>query len=280
MSPRRAVAAGAGTVAAPRQARRRRRAPAAPARRYRVVYDVDGPRVRLGVGWFVLALGAVLVAPVTTAAVYGGAAGLGAGQAAKAWRRVGGRASVPLAAAAAGAASLGALLGEGGLGLGILVGVALALIGAAGERGPRAALLGHAGLTVQCGLVLGLVAGSMVLVRREDVGAALALLLLASAYEVGDYLVGSGSSNAFEGPIAGIAAGVVVGFVVSAFPVTSLEVGEAAVLSAVAVLGAPVGQLVASAVLPDARASAPGLRRLDSLILAAPVWAWVVANLG
>jgi hypothetical protein len=40
---------------------------------------------------------------------------------------------------------------------------------------------------------------------------------------------------------------------------------------AVAVL-APLGQLFASALLPAAGAPASGLRRLDSLLLAAPLW--------
>ncbi len=39
---------------------------------------------------------------------------------------------------------------------------------------------------------------------------------------------------------------------------------------------APAGQLVASALLPSATTPASGLRRLDSLLLAAPVWVWGV----
>ena len=42
---------------------------------------------------------------------------------------------------------------------------------------------------------------------------------------------------------------------------------------------APLGPLAASALLGDRSAPAPALRRLDSLLLMGPVWAWVAAAL-
>jgi hypothetical protein len=42
---------------------------------------------------------------------------------------------------------------------------------------------------------------------------------------------------------------------------------------------APFGPLAASVILGDRDARAPALRRLDSLLLLGPVWAWLAAVL-
>lgn len=91
---------------------RRRRQPARWAR-LAPVYDVDGPRIRLGILWFLCALPAVVVGQYTTAAIYGGAAALAARQAAKAWKAAQWQADlaaalavVPVAAAVGGHLSL------------------------------------------------------------------------------------------------------------------------------------------------------------------------------
>ena len=112
----------------------------------------------------------------------------------------------------------------------------------------------------------------MVLLTRLDQGSAIALLLLASAYETGDYLVGSGARNPYEGPVAGIAAITVVTFIVSTLSISAFDVGQAWLFGGAVAVLAPLGQLLASALLPAAGAPAPALRRLDSLLLAAPVW--------
>jgi hypothetical protein len=41
----------------------------------------------------------------------------------------------------------------------------------------------------------------------------------------------------------------------------------------------PIGQMVASAVLPDAAVRAPAVRRLDSLMVLAPIWPLVIGFL-
>ena len=117
---------------------------------------------------------------------------------------------------------------------------------------------------------------SVVLLARLDQGSAIGLLLLVSAYEAGDYIIGSGSANPFEGPGAGAAGIVVITFILSTLPISALSFGQAWVLGGSVALLAPLGQLLASALLPTAGTPASGLRRLDSLLLAAPVWAWGV----
>lgn len=245
-------------------------------RRYRVVYDTSGPKVRLGILWFLLGLVAITAGPLAVALLYGGAAAVGAGQTARAWRKRRHRPNEQVAMVVAGGMGLGATLGAGGAGLVCLAGVIMAYVAATGDRRSPHPPIADAGWTLQCALPPGLVALSMVLLTRLDQGSAVALLLLVSAYETGDYLVGSGARNPYEGPAAGASAIVVVTFVLSTLPISALDFGQAWAFGGAVVLLAPLGQLLASALLPTAGSSASGLRRLDSLLLAAPLWAWGV----
>ena len=241
-------------------------------RRYAVVYDIDGPRVRLGVLWFVVAAAALAVGPLAAAVVYGGAAAIGAAQMARVWRRHRQRPHQMVAAGMAGGMVLGACLGAGGAGLGILAGTVFAIAAATADtKSPNAAVT-DIGWTIQCALPIGLAATSMVLLARLDQGSAIGLLLLVSAYETGDYIVGSGARNPYEGPAAGICALTVVTFILSTLPISTLDFGQAWLFGGLVAILAPLGQLFASALLPNAGAPASGLRRLDSLLLAAPVW--------
>jgi len=118
-------------------------------------------------------------------------------------------------------------------------------------------------------------AGAFVLVRSEDVVAAVVLLLMASAYEAGDYIVGSGAGNPIEGPLAGITTSVLIGLPLALLLVKPFDdAGTGLLVFAAAAM--PFGQIVASAVLPGAAAPAPALRRIDTLLLLAPLWAVAV----
>ncbi|HET9541942.1 MAG TPA: hypothetical protein VFP02_02600, partial [Acidimicrobiales bacterium] len=101
------------------------------------------------------------------------------------------------------------------------------------------------------------------------------LIIFVSVYEMGDYLVGSGSKNAIEGPLAGFAAIAVFAFAL--WVVTFVPFRDNALLAfgALAAGLCPLGQLMGSAVLPRSDAPASALRRLDSLLVLGP--AWVVA---
>jgi hypothetical protein len=87
--------------------------------------------------------------------------------------------------------------------------------------------------------------------------------------------VGSGSTTVVEGPAAGCIGVLVATFAVSVVR-PDLFGGDAKQVWAMGVLTAlacPLGQLTASAVLPSGGAFAPALRRLDSYLVVAPVWA-------
>lgn len=232
-----------------------------------VVYDIEGPRVRLGIVWFVVVVVALALGPITVAAVYGLTAAVAAAQAARAWRR-GRRGEEPneaVAAAVAVGLPTAAALSTGLLGVAVLGSVAACLLTGGTRHGIR---------TFQCAVWPGAAAAAVVLSYRFEPWAAAALVLAVSAYEIGDYLVGSGARNAFEGPVAGAAAVLVVQFGVSAIGLPPFELSDGLGFAVAAAVLCPLGQLTASLVLPSTRAPASALRRLDSLLLLAPVWAW------
>jgi len=241
-------------------------------RRYAVVYDIEGPKVRVGILWFLVAAVALAIGPLPTALAYGAVAAVAARQAARAWRRQRMRPNEVVAAVMAGAMTVGACLGAGGSGVAIVGGVIAALVAATGDVKSPHHVLADAGWTIQCALFPGLAAMSVVLLARLDQGSAIALLLLVSAYEAGDYIVGSGASNPYEGPAAGLTAIVVITFIVSTLPISTLSFGEAWLFGGMVGILAPLGQLFASALLPDAASPASALRRLDSLLLAGPAF--------
>jgi hypothetical protein len=240
-------------------------------RRLAVVYDVDGPRIRLGVAWFAGAMASMLL-PVTAAVAFAVAAGFAGRQIARAWGAVSwhvdvaaGLAAVPVLAALAG---LPAAIGAAVLALVVAVGCALAPDGARlpGSDG-RVAAAGILALAV----VPAVAGASVVLVRSHSVVAAVVLIVVASAYEVGDYIVGSGASNPLEGPLAGITTASLVALPLALILVEPYDTAGVSLL-AFAAAACPLGQIIASAVLPGAGAYAPALRRIDTLLLLGPVW--------
>ena len=121
----------------------------------------------------------------------------------------------------------------------------------------RAQTLSAAGNTVGCVVPFGLAAASVVLANDLEIGAVVALLLFVAAYDAGDYLIGSGSSNSVEGPLTGI---VTIGVVAMAIVVLGTPPFEGAPAYTFAVFAAvlcPLGQLATSALLPASDARAP-----------------------
>lgn len=258
-----------------RQARAKQRQ----GRRLAVVYDIEPPHVRLGLAWFLLVVLAMgFGGTLGVAVVYGAASALGAYQCARCWRRRKPNRPDPRVAAIIGAAlPLAAAVSTAALGIAVLGGVALALLRASAD--PSNPFLATAGRTLQCSLWVGGAAAGMVAAYRFESWAGIGLLLVVSAYETGDYIVGSESRNVAVGPTAGILAVLVVQFAVAAAGFEPFTVGNGLGFALLAAVLAPAGQVVASLVLPAAGAPAPAVRRLDSLILLAPVWALVAGSI-
>jgi hypothetical protein len=221
--------------------------------------------------WFLLVLVAFALGTYVLAVVYAATAALAGYQAARCWRRRRPNRPDPLLAAGVGAIlPLAAAVSTGALGLAVLVAVGLTVVRSGVDL--RSAIP-NASRTLQCGLWAGGAAAAMVCTHRYEPFAAVALLLAVSAYETGDYLVGSGARNAWEGPLAGAVAVFVVQFAVSAVGLPPFEVDNGVLFAVIAAVLCPLGQLLGSLVLPSAAAPASAVRRLDSLLLLAPVWA-------
>jgi hypothetical protein len=219
----------------------------------------------------------VIASPVTAALVYGVAAGWAARQVVRAWGSVGWQADLAtgLGAVAVLAALGGTRLLVAALCAGVLVAIGAACIPGGKRlagRGGRAAALGILLLAI----VPAVGAASMVLVRGDSRASAVVLFLLASAYEMGDFVVGSGASNPVEGPLAGITTTLLVGVPLALLLVNPFDDAGAWLLG-FAAAACPFGQIVGSALLPDAAASAPALRRIDTLLVLGPLWAAAAA---
>ncbi len=265
---------GVGPVARGRQRRVDKRRRSEQNRRYALVYDTAGPKVRLGFLWFLWQLEAIYLGRWAVALTFAAVAGLAAWQAAGTWIERGAFDDRKLVAGLVAICPLAAWAGTGLLGLVLLFVTTVALI--------LAAIRGHTaqGTLIKVGEILRVVlvpavgASAVVLVHKIDIGAIIALTLLVAAYEMGDYLVGSGSPNVVEGPVSGIAAVAVVGFALS-LPFVQpppFEGTDIWFFAALVALLCPIGQVLASWVLPRSAASAPALRRIDSWLLSAPVW--------
>lgn len=277
-SRRAAPAKGRGTRAERAEARRReqaRRLKARAGNRYLVHYDIDGPRVRLGVAWFVGSLAAFALGTPATALWFAVAFGAAGSHTLRTWRARGAPVDPRVALLGVAVVVAGAAVHPRAMGVLLLalVGVAVAL-GARqlGEGDQPLEALARASLVLQSALPPAIAGGCLVLLADLEVWAAISLVLLASAYESGDYLIGSGAANAYEGPLAGGLAVFVVTLVVAALGFPPFDVGEAMVFGLLVAPGAFAGQLLASALLPHARAFAPALRRVDSLLLVTPLW--------
>ena len=245
--------------------------------RLAVVYDIEGPRVRLGIAWFAGALAATVLSPLTAALAFAVVAGFAGRQIVRAWGSVPWQADIGagIAAAPVLAAAFGTPVAVGAAVLGLLVAV-----GAAGAP-DGARLPGGAGRVAAAGilalaLVPALGGASMVLVRSHSAIAAVVLLAVASAYEMADYIVGSGAGTPVEGPLAGITTATLLALPLSIVLVEPYDTGGVALLAFTAA-ACPLGQIVASAALPGAGAHAPALRRIDTLLVLAPIWAAAAA---
>lgn len=239
-------------------------------------YELEGPRVRLGVLWFVAAVAAAAIGVAATAVVFGLVAGAAGSQAAAAWRRVGCRPNQAVAGLGALLLPVSAAFGIGVLGVAALVYVVAAIVAGFVDPSGRTSAVGKAGYTVRAGFFIGIAGASAVLLDRTSAAALVALIVLISGFEVGDYLVGTGASNPVEGPIAGIAASLVLTFAIASFAFDPFETGSAWVFGGLATVLTPLGSLVGSALVPSADARVPALRRLDSWLIVGPVWAFML----
>ena len=246
--------------------------------------NTDGPRVRVGVLWFLLVVPVVYVGPVPTAFLFGLIAGVAALQSGQAWRRAGYRPSRLVALPFALALPATATTSYANPGIVILVLPIVALAAAVGvpRRRRRSSAVAAAGITTACALAPGVAAmGAVYVARLPEPGIALVFIAMICAYDVGSFLFGADARAPVFGIVAGITAGIICTMVVTFFVfATHLPPfdgrADAWVYGAMVAVFAPLGQIVASLALPKASTWVPALRRLDAYIFTAPLWAWVM----
>jgi molybdopterin converting factor small subunit/CDP-diglyceride synthetase len=225
----------------------------------------DGPHVRLGLLWALATTAAAAGGPVVLALWLAPVSGMAAAQAARTWRRQSERADIAVAGGAAAMIVLAAAAGP----LGVAAGVAAAAAAAFLRAVPPVVPL----RTLTPALAMGLAGAAPVALRSRGFGHAFVLLALVWAYDAGDYVVGTGAQNRWEGPAAGVAAVAAVTLAAAVVFVPPFEGVLPWVFGAIAAAAAPFGQRLGSMVLGDRDARVPVVRRLDSLLAAGPPFA-------
>ena len=242
-----------------------------------VVHQSTRPHGRLGVAWAVVTAGVLFAGPGWLAAWLAVIAFVAASQTATVWRKRGERPLPAFAAATAAALTLTAATGLDHMNMVFTGAIVLTLL--ARLASPTTAPGRDVGLTLVIGLSVGMAAAAPVLLRSINIPAALFLLACAALYDAGAYLVGTGASSAWEGPAAGVVALLPLTMAAAVVLVPPFHGGAPLLLGAVAAVLAPFGPVAGSALLGDRTAYAPALRRLDSLLIMGPIWAWCAAAL-
>ncbi len=269
--------------------RRQRRQPAAaaPAKRRRVSgpsllgpTTIDGPRVRLGVLWFLLAIAAATAGRWASALVWGATAGVAAADLVWVWRTWGGADERPgpqrlVAGLLAGGATAVAAVGSGAAGAAIVV-AALSALGISvslrrrGQPSPELMLSSVLPLFACVPVVLTVVVGPW---------AGLFLICAVSLYDTGNFLVGAQSRRSWEGPVCGVIGVLAVTFTMAAFQPEPFDAAGTWIVGGLVALACPLGQMVLTAFLPERTTIAVRARRIDTYLVAAPIFlagVWLV----
>jgi hypothetical protein len=240
-------------------------------RRFAYVPKPDGPHARLGLLWFIVACAACALGTLSVAVLFSAVAAVAAMQTVRAWSGTGRRAAPVLGGVAAAFVPIMAVAGPIGFIAGVVVASALLIIGGV-------VLRSNVAVGLRSAILPAIAAGSVVLIGRTDMGALVVLLVLVSAYEVGDYLMGSEANSVFEGPLSGIAAVLVVTFAEAVFQFGPFDSRAGWVFGGLVAVLAPLGAPLASALAPSAALAGPALRRLDVWFVVAPLWGLTLAN--
>ncbi len=228
--------------------------------------DADGPIIRFGAAWALVTFIAAGAGVIALAVWYALIAAVAALQACGSWRKRPRQPVIPLAAAGAALLPLTAAVS-----LSVMAGTVVALVIACLFWRPDAQRSAPA-LTLIVALPIGLAAASPVLVRRLGLVEVVVLLSLIGVYDASAFLVGTGATRRWEGPAAGIAFMFAVTLAAAAVFVPPFGGVSAWLLGALAAALAPLGPIAGLKLLGDAKARAPALKRLDSLLVLGPLW--------
>lgn len=243
------------------------------------VYDVGGPKVRLGVLWFLLAWAGFALGSLGVGAVFVTAATVASLQVAAHLMIEEDTNSRVTAAVITAAVGTSAIFDARVVGIVILVAVVVAFV-VASQTIDRSMLVQVAGLTLRAALPLGIAVAALLYLHRVDAWVFMILFGVVSIYDAGNFLVGTGSRRAWVGPLAGLLGAAAVVFGAAGFEAPPLTEQTTWLVGGLAALACPFGQIIGSFMLPRPDARAPALRRLDSYLLAAPLTLAVFLLLG
>jgi hypothetical protein len=235
----------------------------------------DRARVVVGFVWVVAVPIALLNGLAALAAVGAVAAGLAGFEVGRAWAAAGAAVEPVLVALPAAAVTIAAANDSAAAGAVVVAATVVSVVAPAIATRRPATALDAAGRSIAGWLVPGLAGAGLACAHRWEVGSVVALLLLVTVYDLGLALVGH-DGRAGEAVVAGSVGIVVVAFVVAMVPLPPFDPRSMVAFGALAVATIPLGPLVASWLLPAPDARAPVLRRLDTLLVVSPLWAWTV----
>ena len=230
----------------------------------------------LALVWVAAQVLALVIGVGAVALLFGVVAGVAGLQASRAWRAAGLHANRVVAGFAPLILTLAAAAGLVWAGLGLIALAVVAVVLAVGERGPGGPVV-TAAATVRSALGPAVVGVSVVQLFDVGLPAAAMLLALAAGYDVACNVWSSDGAGPLVGRLVGVLTVVVLTFGFAALH-TVFELEPFGPISSVWVFGGlaavlcPLGPMAASGLLPAADADTPAYRRLDSLIVAAPVW--------
>lgn len=240
-----------------------------------VVHKSVRPHGRLGIAWALVTVGAIVAGPAWLAAWLAVAAFMAGAQTCVVWRKRKERPVTLASAAIAAALPVAASFDMGAMTAVVVAGLLVTFV--ARLRAPSLVPSRDVALTLVIGVPIGLAASSLVLVRHTGIAATLLLLAMVCVYDAGAYLVGTGASSAWEGPAAGVAALIPLTIFAEVVLIPPFAGAQPLFLGMLAAVLAPAGPVAASALLGDRTGHAPALRRLDSMLLLGPLWAWCAA---
>ena len=250
-----------------------------PVERFVLMPQSRGREVRTGIVWFLVFVVCAFLGPVAIAVLIGSVASVAALQSVRSWKQVRVEVDRQVAALMPIVAAIATLAGVALAGFVLAFSAVVAVVVAMGSPDRRVPVLARAGTTMRCALLPTVVAVSVVSMARTSTSALLVLLVFVSAFEIGNHLVGTDAGSVFEGPVAGMAAVLVVTFTESTFQFGPFSSHAAWLFGGMVAVGAPLGGPLAAAMVPRASEVGAALRRLDVWLVVAPLWCWSLWNL-
>lgn len=228
--------------------------------------ESDGPRIRLGLAYGV---GAVLLLVIGGIPLALGAAALGAVAATQTARSWG--ALRPVRYLAFGGGALIPLIALAGP-IGVAVGAVIVLIAAFVLSGPRSGDLSLIARVALIPVVCGVAAATPVALRDRGLAAVGVLVACVLLYDATVFVMGADAKWRLEGIVPGLVAVIAVMLFAAAVLVPPFRGVSPWVLGVASLIGLPAGAIVGSLMRGREPRPVPALRRIDSLLVAGPLW--------